>query len=607
MKAIVALVLMIICAPKFALAKVLTAEGTGVTEVVAKANAYRQLSEQVAVSVEAAYSAVTTLNGDSYTDSYFDKTMVSSSAQFAEVSYELLADTPVFTVRVSVDVDQNLTLYRSRLQTLSQRLSGLLKHAADINELRQLMDIAQQYQSAYEQMVILSQLAGQRVQITSVLVQHSEELNLKIAQLDAQIVLTASAIAMPGETTESVINRTLKMLAQQLGVEVAVATQNTDTLINNEFNSEFSDTSSINSESVLLGVTINEEQTAQGIQVTATLAPRKVLPIYTERLTEYINQSRQYFGFPVAINALSQRASELKNMNMLVQTAISLAGFVGIQSVMSAQDRMILDMWHDILQQSERHWREYEFDDLAMLADFLLFELSAIGSVQLCPSVQQTMAIENKVLARHLSPLVAPPAHPSAESRQLVWFVMQEQGGTSLVIRVLDDNNVSEYEFNIAPTLIVEIEPESSANSRLLLNLELAGNQAEVFDENFYYTDLRQFISSLTSAELVQDSHCLRLKDLNNRQIQQIYNVERVINLALHSQIGQFAIPNSEIKHNYAATEISWMVQNMSSGAEKAFTTTGKKFPAVDNELSLKEAFNNGLAKAQQSLLEMLE
>ena len=44
-------------------AKILTAEGRGVSEAIAKANAYRLLSEQVAVSIESAFSSVSTLNG----------------------------------------------------------------------------------------------------------------------------------------------------------------------------------------------------------------------------------------------------------------------------------------------------------------------------------------------------------------------------------------------------------------------------------------------------------------------------------------------------------------------------------------------------------------
>ena len=583
-------------------AKILTAEGRGVSEAIAKANAYRLLSEQVAVSIESAFSSVSTLNGKLYGESYFDKTLVSSNAQFAEVDYETLSSDPEFLIRISVDTTTNIKLNESRLDSLTIQLDSLLNQASDINVLRQLMGIAQQYQQIYEQQALLYQIAGETFERPSALIQKTNALNQKFQMLDEAIQLNATAVVVNGEPKDDAINRALKLLSQQLGVEVLVSTESSDTLIGDKFVSEFSDLSSIRNNTFLLGAIINEVKVGEDVEITASIEPRKVLPIYTEKLTEFIKYGRRLFTYPVPVSQLIERHNELKGMEALVDTAVGLAAFSGINTLLSEQDRVILDVWQDIIRQSAAYWRNHQFEDLTLLSEFVRFDITGDQNVDICPSASQSQFIEHEEFTK----LLVPVDSVAKSGKKLVWFVTRENDANYLTIRQIENAKMREHKIQISDSLIKTTSVSSSPEDRLLVNIELQNKENSTYGEEFFYADLQNYIQGIKVTEIVYEHECLPVSSLNDSQLQQIYNVNHALLLNIYPQIGVFAIPNSNVSHTYAMTELHWQLKALQTGQSQAFTTEGKKFPAVDHESSIKEAFINGVNKAKKRLSQVL-
>ena len=583
-------------------AKILTAEGRGVSEAIAKANAYRLLSEQVAVSIESAFSSVSTLNGKLYGESYFDKTLVSSNAQFAEVDYETLSSDPEFLIRISVDTTTNIKLNENRLDSLTIQLDSLLNQASDINVLRQLMGIAQQYQQIYEQQALLYQIAGETFERPSALIQKTNALNQKFQMLDEAIQLNATAVVVNGEYKDDAINRALKLLSQQLGVEVLVSTESSDTLIGDKFVSEFSDLSSIRNNTFLLGVTINEVKVGEDVEITASIEPRKVLPIYTEKLTEFIKYGRRLFTYPVPVSQLIERHNELNGMKALVDTAVGLAAFSGINSLLSEQDRVILDVWQDIIRQSAAYWRNYQFEDLTLLSEFVRFDITGDQNVDICPIASQPQYIEYEEFTK----LLVPVDSVAKSGKKLVWFVTRENDANYLTIRQIENAKMREHKIQISDSLIKTTSASSSPDDRLLVNIELQSTENSTYGEEFFYADLQNYIQGIKVTEIVYEHECLPVSSLSDSQLQQIYNVNHALLLSIYPQIDVFAIPNSNVSHTYAMTELHWQLKALQTGQSQTFTTEGKKFPAVDHESSIKEAFINGVNKAKKRLSQVL-
>ena len=583
-------------------AKILTAEGRGVSEAIAKANAYRLLSEQVAVSIESAFSSVSTLNGKRYGESYFDKTLVSSNAQFAEVHYETVSSDPEFLIRISVDTTTNIKLNESRLDSLTLQLDSLLSQASDLNVLRQLMGIAQQYQQIYEQQALLYQIAGETFERPSALIQKTNALNQKFQMLDKAIQLNATAVVVNGESKDDAINRALKLLSQQLGVEVLVSTESSDTLIGDKFVSEFSDLSSIRNNTFLLGVILNEVKVGEDIEITASIEPRKVLPIYTEKLTEFIKYGRRLFTYPVPVSQLIERHNELNGMKALVDTAAGLAAFSGINTLLSEQDRVILDVWQDIIRQSAAYWRNHQFEDLTLLSEFVRFDITGDQNVDVCSITSQSQYIDHEEFTK----LLVPVDSVAKSGKKLVWFVTRENDANYLTIRQIENAKMREHKIQISDSLIKTTSVSSSPDDRLLVNIELQSTENSTYGEEFFYADLQNYIQGIKVTEIVYEHECLPISSLSDSQLQQIYNVNHALLLSIYPQIDVFAIPNSNVSHTYAMTELHWQLKALQTGQSQTFTTEGKKFPAVDHESSIKEAFINGVNKAQKRLSQVL-
>jgi hypothetical protein len=117
---------------------------------------------------------------------------------------------------------------------------------------------------------------------------------------------------------------------------------------------------------------------------------------------------------------------------------------------------------------------------------------------------------------------------------------------------------------------------------------------------------LQNYIQGIKVTEIVYEHECLPVSSLSDSQLQQIYNVNHALLLSIYPQIDVFAIPNSNVSHTYAMTELHWQLKALQTGQSQTFTTEGKKFPAVDHESSIKEAFINGVNKAQKRLSQVL-
>ena len=513
-----------------------------------------------------------------------------------------MSSEPEFLVRISVNTTTNIKLNESRLDSLTLQLDSLLSQASDINVLRQLMGIAQQYQQIYEQQALLYQIAGETFERPSALIQKTNALNQKFQMLDEAIQLNATAVVVNGESKDDAINRALKLLSQQLGVEVLVSTESSDTLIGDKFVSEFSDLSSIRNNTFLLGVTINEVKVGEDVEITASIEPRKVLPIYTEKLTEFIKYGRRLFTYPVPVSQLIERHNELNGMKALVDTAVGLAAFSGINSLLSEQDRVILDVWQDIIRQSAAYWRNHQFEDLTLLSEFVRFDITGDQNIDICPIASQPQYIEYEEFTK----LLVPVDSVAKSGKKIVWFVTRENDANYLTIRQIENAKMREHKIQISDSLIKTTSVSSSPDHRLLVNIELQSTENSTYGEEFFYADLQNYIQGIKVTEIVYEHECLPVSSLSDSQLQQIYNVNHALLLSIYPQIDVFAIPNSNVSHTYAMTELHWQLKALQTGQSQTFTTEGKKFPAVDHESSIKEAFINGVNKAQKRLSQVL-
>ena len=289
-------------------------------------------------------------------------------------------------------------------------------------------------------------------------------------------------------------------------------------------------------------------------------------------------------------------------MKALVDTAVGLAAFSGINSLLSEQDRVILDVWQDIIRQSAAYWRNHQFEDLTLLSEFVRFDITGDQNIDICPIASQPQYIEYEEFTK----LLVPVDSVAKSGKKIVWFVTRENDANYLTIRQIENAKMREHKIQISDSLIKTTSVSSSPDHRLLVNIELQSTENSTYGEEFFYADLQNYIQGIKVTEIVYEHECLPVSSLSDSQLQQIYNVNHALLLSIYPQIDVFAIPNSNVSHTYAMTELHWQLKALQTGQSQTFTTEGKKFPAVDHESSIKEAFINGVNKAQKRLSQVL-
>lgn len=583
-------------------AKVIFAEGTGVTEEAAKNAALTQLSEQVEVSVDAATFSSEAVTDEQFSSKFMQYTSVSTSATLQNVTYTTLSSSPLYRVKVSIDLEVSYRAQVSRLKELSNFLEQLVKSPGNVNVLRELMKSAQKYQSAYEQVAILHSMLGKEQALpANYLTANTAVLNKKFEELDELIKLTATAHGKIGADEDKLVNQVLSMLSQQMGVAVKSSSSSEDTLVNDEFNSTFSEQTELTSESELLGVTFSKTIEGDTVAMTAVLEPRRVLPLYVNKIADYIISKRQNYRYPIAMEFIPDIDKELDDLAGVIRTASDLAAMVGTESILSTQDQNLLLLWRSYISLSNAYWLDYEYQSLDEVAEFVNYQYGRDSSFEVCKSENQQATLSFNDLLNRVN---SGGSQNKTDVKPLVWFTLSEDEKTFLVLRSPQDNNSNEFKINIAPTLISgdnEVQPEAN---RVLIKVLVAESDINSLGQEAFDSELASYLEDNFGADVVLEDLCLPTTTLDDKALKQVYDVSYFVEVTATPVIGKSNFGDAR----FAKVDLSWEVKTLNGDQNKSYTfkSQGKKFPINDEETGIQSAFNNGLTKGKKKLQKKL-
>lgn len=579
-------------------AKVIFAEGSGVTEDAAKNAALTQLSEQVEVSVDAATFSSEAVTDDQFSSKFMQYTSVSTSATLQNVKYTMLSSSPLYRVKVSIDLEVSYRSQVSRLKELSAFLAQLVKSPGNVNVLRELMKSAQRYQSAYDQVVILHSMLGQEQALpANYLTANTAVLNKKFAELDELIKLTATAHGKIGADESKLVNQVLSMLSQQMGVAVKSSSSSEDTLVNDEFNSTFSEQTELSTESELLGVTFSKAVDGDTVAMTAVLEPRRALPLYINKIADYIISKRQNYRYPIAMEFIPDIDKELDDLAGVIRTASDLAAMVGTESILSSQDQSLLLLWRSYISLSNAYWLDYEYQSLDEVAEFVNYQYGRNSSFEVCRSENQQATLNFNDLLNRVN---SGGSQNKSEVKPLVWFTLSEGEKTFLVLRSPKDNNSNEFKINIAPTLLSldnVLPPEAN---RVLIKVQVADSDFNSLGQEAFDSELASYLEDSFGSDVVLEDPCLPTTTLDDKALQQVYDVSYFVEVTATPVIGKSNFGDAR----FAKVDLSWEVTSLNGKQNKSYTfkNQGRKFPINDVETGIQAAFKDGLTKGKKKL-----